>query len=296
MVERYDIEMLSEINTRYIEIGKHTITQSDVDMANKYVRLIESSRSIVEPKAGDIIQFTNKYGDYYHRGHIEQTDNEKVYLCEQPYTPFVFVNNQQLSYNTSGGAWQWAPKTELKYIYKMPKRFCDWGNCGACADGAVEFEAWVSVWEYKEPGSLYGDYSTKDYDKFVIDYCVDAFGYPRNGSPYRYFGDGFAFKNKAEYDAWLKTYRGVEFKNEWRPNQTTVFAYRKKEILISENDWNDLNYPIDTRLCNGSVIPVKVNYDDDNHIVTEYRYTNRIENGRFDYLGVYYLARKENFK
>ena len=294
MLEKYDIKTLSEINARYIEAGNHIMTQSDVGMANKYVRLIESSRSVATPKAGDIIQFTDKYGNYYHRGHIERTDDERVYFCEQPYTPFVFFNNQQLSYNTSGGAWQWAPKTELKHIHKMPKRFCDWGSCGACADGAVEFEAWVSVWEYKEPGSLYGDYSTKNYDKFVIDCCVDECGCPRNGSPYRYFGNGFAFKNKAEYNAWLKTYRGVEFKNEWQPNQTIVFAYKKKEILISEDDWEDLNCLADTRLYNGSIIPVKVDYDDENHTITEYRYTNRIEDGRLDPLGVYYLVREED--
>ncbi len=297
MVERYNIETLSEINDRYIKEGEHVITQGDVDMANRYVRLIEKSRSIAEPKIGDIICLTDKYGDYYPNAHIDWTDDKKVYVCEQPFTPFIFLDENQircykLRCNTSGGGWRYIPKAELKYIHKMKKRFCDWGSCGACAAGAVEFEAWVSVWEYKEPDSLYGNYSTKNYDKFSIDYCVDEFGYPRDGSPYRYFFKSFALRDKTEYDAWLKTYRGVEFKNKRRPNQITVFAYKKKEVLINKYDWDGLNYPIDTRLCNASIIPVKVDYDDNNHIVTEYRYTNRIEDGRFDHLGEYYLARK----
>ena len=105
-----------------------------------------------------------------------------------------------------------------------------------------------------------------------MSYCVDDFGQPKNGSPYRYFGNGFAFETEKDLNAWLKTYKGVTFKGNWE-NQTVVFCYRASKYLISKDEWDNLNLPVDTRMCNG-IIFVKVRYDDEQHIVHEYRYTN----------------------
>ena len=266
----YTIETLKEINAGYE--CDHRISKSDVEMANNYVQLIEGSRSTFAPQIGDRIRYTNKYGEYYGMAHIEQVDDEDIYICERPYVPFIWKKGNGIACQTSGGAWGYIPIGELKYIGKELKTFCDWGHCGACANGAVEFQAEVSVWEYIDPNNRYAPYTTKDYDREFINYVVDQFGNPRNGSDYRYFGNGIAFKTAEDYKAWVRTYRGVEIPGIWE-NQTVVFKYKEREYYITKDEWDALDYPIDTRMCNG-IIFVKVRYDDENHCVHTYRYTN----------------------
>ena len=267
----YTIESLKEINARFT--CDHNIWESDVTMANDYVAFIEGNRSIKTPQVGDIVRYTNEYGEYYGYAHIETVEDNEVYVCERPYVPFIWKkNNGTLGCQTSGGAWSHIPLGELKYLGKELKTFCDWGHCGACGNGAVEFEAEVSVWEYTNPNNRFAPYTTKDWNRHFISYRVDSFGNPTDGSQYRYFGDGIAFKTHKDYQAWIKTYRGVELQGGWE-NQTVVFAYRENCYLIDKEEWKQLDLPIDTRMCNG-IIFVKVKYDDENHIVHTYRYTN----------------------
>lgn len=266
----YTLETLKKINIRFE--CDHTIRDSDVVMANDYVKLIENSRSTVAPKVGDRIRYTNEYGEYYGRAHIEQIEDDKVYICERPYVPFIWKKDDGIGCLTSGGAWNYISIGKLKYLGKELKTFCDWGNCGPCGNGAVEFQAEVSVWEYVSPNNCYAPYTTKDYNKQFIRYVVDQFGNPTDGSNYRYFGDGIAFETDKDYQAWLRTYRGVEFQGSWGKSKI-VFLYREQEHLITKDEWDTLDYPIDTRMCNG-VIFVKVHYDDENHCIHTYRFTN----------------------
>ena len=138
----------------------------------------------------------------------------------------------------------------------------------------------------KEPEPLHGDYSTKDYDKYYISYCVDSSGRPKDGE-YRYIGNDIAFRTTADYEAWRNTLRGVEFAGNWE-NQKVIFIYKRIEKLITEQEYNSLDLPVDTRTCNGT-IQVKVKYDDDIHTITEYRYTN--SGGEFKNIQPYELAR-----
>ena len=146
------------------------------------------------------------------------------------------------------------------------------------------------MWEYRQPYPLFGEYSTKYYDRHYISHCVDERGNPKNGSRYRYVSDSENFETSEEYNVWLKTFRGVEFKGHW-PNQTVVFCYKRVEKLLSEAEYNALDLPVDTRMCNG-VIEVKVFYDDVLRTVTEYRCTN--DGSEFEKRGVkaYLLARQ----
>src|SRR5690554_4854771 len=126
----YTMESLKEINWSYDY--NHKINQSDIDKANMYVKIIENSRDEKQPKSGDIIEFTNKHGDYYKNAHIEKYDAEDdvFNICEQPYVPFIGLNknNDGIYCSTSGGAWDNVPKNKLKYIGQRLKTFCDWGH------------------------------------------------------------------------------------------------------------------------------------------------------------------------
>ena len=286
----YTIETLTEINGSYH--AEHRLQQSDVDIANKYVEIIEKSRTDDEIQVGDMIELTVKYGDYYKHAHVEnfnpETDNWSV--CEKPSVPFVSLSKTKdnIRCNTSGGPWSSVPNN-LNLIGKRKKIFKDWGHRGVCGNGAINFEATVNVWEYKQLDPLYGDFSTKEYDKHYISYYVDSLGNPKGGSIYRYFGDNIAFTTKEDYEAWRDTYKGAEFDGNW-PNQTVVFTYKTVEKLVSKQEYDALDLPVDTRICNG-VIKVKVQYDDFRHTVTEYRYTN---DGRSLYgTKPYELARKK---
>ena len=148
----------------------------------------------------------------------------------------------------------------------------DWGHCGSCGNGAVTFEAEVNVWEYIHPEPFHGEYTTKFYDKNFISYCADESKKQKSIHPYCYFGNGFAFASTEDYTAWRDTFRGVEFREDGA-NLWVVFCYKRIEKLISKEAYDALDFPVDTRMCNGT-IEVKVVYDDEARTITEYRWTN----------------------
>ena len=251
-----------------------SISQRHVDNVNRIIEVIEKSRTNAKIQIGDIVEVTTKYGNYYENAHVDKyyKDDSSWFICDHA-NPFVDLteDKQNIICNTSGGEWRFVPK-KLKLIGNRLKKFTCWDPGGARADGSLTFQASVNVWEYKEENPMFGEYTTKDWEKHFISYCVDKFGNPMNGSLYRYFGDGIAFVDETEYTAWLKTYKGVEFKGD-KDVATVVFCYREKDYLIPKDEWDILDLPKDTRYCNG-VNLCKVKYDDDNHIVHVYRYSN----------------------
>lgn len=260
-----DIENFYKINGLYhIE---HGITKNDIKMAENYIDYIEKTRSDKIPKVGDIVKYTTEYGDYYGRALISANSGaNEIQICEQPYVPFICsTNNDDMSLSVSGGAFTHTNKSNLKYLGKEKRQFCDWGSCGACGNGAVKFEAEVSVWEYKE-NNMFGEYSTKDYNKMYIRKLEK----PTDG--YIIFGDGIEFETEKDYQAFLKTYRAKEFDNGYN---TVIFYYKEENYLISKEEWQELEgYQIDTRKCNASIITVKVKYDEENKRIKVYRYKN----------------------
>ena len=175
---------------------------------------------------------------------------------------------------TSGGPWFEAPGN-LKLIGKRLKAFKFFSqHCYTPAGSALIFYTEVNVWEYKEDNPLYGDYSTKDWQRYYVSYCVDERGKPKNGRSYRYsdYINGLGFVDKEDYEAWLKTLRGVEFKGN-DPNQTVVFGYKERDHLVDKDEWDVLGFPMDARLCNG-VNLCKVVYDDEAHVIDVYRFSN----------------------
>ena len=271
----YDLETLRNINQRYCG-HPHIMTNEDVEMANNWVAKIQNER-IGDPTVtpGDLVQLTTRYGDYYGRALVNSVEEDgQVYICEQPYTPFVYVDSYgKVGMCASGGSWSYIPKGQMRYVGKGKRFFCDWGFCGPCADGAVDFEAEVNVWEYVADNPLYGAYTTKDYNRYYVSFVEED-----TDSQYHYLvrGDGgvscCAFRTEKEYLAWLRTYHGVEFQGMW-PNQTVVFTYRKASHLIAEAEWDELHLPTDVAECNGRIY-VKVETDHEHHVVHEYRFTN----------------------
>lgn len=165
---KYGIETLKTLNVLYDR--EHWLTQEDVDMANRYVELIERTRSETTPQIGDRLIYLSRHGDYYGNALIDSMDEKKglLSICEQPYVPFVWQSEDNIRLSVSGGAFHHVKTDDLKFNGWTEGAFKDWGHCGSCAHGSVTFTAKVPQWIYREPEPLYGDFTTETYRRFIF--------------------------------------------------------------------------------------------------------------------------------
>jgi len=207
IVYMYTLESLKPLNAVFD--SRHRLEKSDVDLVNNYVSLIESTRG-KNPRAGDIIAYTDEYGDYHHNAHVHMcnAETEQVGFYAFPFGPFVFHDDVQgFRFESVPGAHTSVDFAALTYIGKREKSFKAFGNCGATANGAVYFYAPVNVWEYVAPNQKHPGYSTKDWRKQYISYVEK----PADGSDYHYYGQDIVFRNASELQRWKITYKAVEF-------------------------------------------------------------------------------------
>ena len=141
------------------------------------------------------------------------------------------------------------------------------GNCGGCADGAIDFIAEVSLWEYvdsKNPFVSENGYkfTTKDFDKQYISFN------PKD-SPCVYFGEDCAWKSKTDLYAYLRTYRAEIFKGHWQ-NQFIIWTWKEKQHHVSPTEFDSLKLEEDTFLMNGDIMKCKRKYDEITHTVHTY--------------------------
>ena len=148
---KYTVETLKPLNILYDH--EHWLTQQDVDMANGYVELIERTRSEKIPQVGDRLIYVDRYGKYYGNALIEKRKNTDglISICEIPYIPFIWEEYDGIGLSVSGGSFHHIDPLQLKFVRWTEGIFQDWGNCGACANGAVAFTAKVPLWSYSEP-------------------------------------------------------------------------------------------------------------------------------------------------
>lgn len=272
----YTVESLNAINYRYN--ADHRLNQGDVDKANRFVALIENGRSTDKPMPGDVLELTDEYGHYYGNAHIERdsiVEENSLDVCEHAYIPFVneHESDRRISMNTSGGSWPQIPNT-VKLIGQREKTFCVWGGSGACANGSINFNATVNVWEYIAPNLKHGTYTTKDFEKAYVYFSDKPNEYGYIIHVHGHGGaSGGAFKSNEEYDIWRRTFKAVEFDGNW-PNQKVIFFYKHREKPISKEAWWKMEAPIDTRMWNGSMVMCKFAYDDEKHELIDYCYAD----------------------
>lgn len=267
----YTKETLTAINGRFVNMGYHVIHEIDVKKANEFVDLIESTRSTVTPKSGDMLIYINKYGEYYPHAHIEK-ESGVGNICERASVPFISAkeDGSGIRCSASGGTWPTVYLNEMRYVGKAKKRFCFWGSCGACRDGAVEFEAEVSVWEYTDPNQETPGYTTKEYQKFYLRDSGDDTPYTRE-TGYRYhISTGAynhrAFRTREDLDAWLKTFKAKVF--ERGDSNAIIWTWKQVDRHVSPNEFDAMGEPTDTMIFNGAVRKCKRKYDEDHHTVT----------------------------
>lgn len=221
------IEELKKIQNRY-DFG---ITEYEVKKANKYIQLMKKEReNATIPVAGDIVRFTDEYGIYYEYAHIDEVleNEQEVYICEQAYVPFIGTDSKgKICFSTSGGSWHYKKYKDFKKIGTQKKRFCDWGNCGARANGAFDFIAEVNVWEYSEIEE--GEPSTKTHHKYCITELSEEHRAEHNDYKYLVSEQSYnktAFRTDEEYEEWKKSLIIDKVEQTFRKN--TIYLWARK--------------------------------------------------------------------
>lgn len=261
----YTLETLSKINQRFLS-AHYELTESDVEKVNTCVELLEKSRTTEKPIRGDIVRYTTENGEYYAHAFIESIKDGQAYIAESS-SVYVCANEKfQDGFScqvSAGGAFHYIPVDHMVYIGTEKKRFWHFGHCGGCADGGIDFYATVNVWECNLNK---GRYSTKTHNKYYIYYDPEP---EKRKSPYHFTTNGKAWKTEEDFQAWLRTFRGVVEPGNWE-NQLIVWTYKNIEHHLSPEEYEDLNVPEDTFLMNGSIRRCKRVYDDKSYIVHTY--------------------------
>lgn len=160
-------EEFEQINVRYD--ASHGLTDADYSKAVSRIELIAAGHKTVKtPQVGDLVE--GGYWDGHHPykyGIIEKVlDNGTVKICYQPMIPFVYFNDMlELRLSVSGGPFGIHKLEELKLVNDEDERyFCDWGTCGACAYGAINFKAPVRRWKipYERQSNTYVNYYKRE--------------------------------------------------------------------------------------------------------------------------------------
>lgn len=256
--KRYLMETLLPANESYD--SDHLLTQEDVDKVNSLVERIESTRSFINPKAGDRLLYTSKYGDYSPVAFIEKNRDGELFICIKPMIPFVETEDLLIYYDVSGGPFTGMHESKLKCTGTVNNHFKTWGHKGACANGAVHFQAKVSMWEYAEPEPLFGNFTTKTWRKFTLSKTKEP------AAEYLYSGEGFTFKDENKYQNFLQTFCGTVFPGHW-DNQFIIWCYRDELKGLPFQEWEAINAPITIRTIGTLPTNVKVQKDHEDHKV-----------------------------
>jgi len=255
----YTLASLKEINPTNDHIDESTVAK-----INRCITDIEGDRNAAAPTYGDIVRYTNKYGEFSPRANVNPnygSTKETVTLCQSG--GYAHYGNHSIS--TAGGAWNDIDKSHFKLRGKTETKFWTWGSRGAGPYEGVNFTAKVNLWECNVNEQ---DYSTEFYNKQYI---------YNHGKPdedgYQWFGKNMAFKKEEDYKAWLKTFRGTEVKEEGSSNNRCVVWYDKEyEHCVSLDTYSVIKgYVLDTCHCNG-IRECKRVYRDDHSVDTYMTY------------------------
>lgn len=258
------LEQLAKINQRF-ESAHGKCNETDLYMANSYIELIEKSRNNNLPMVGDIVQYTNAYGDYYNHAIVEYVDGDTVGLCERG-NPSIHRSENKIGFgiSISGGSFPSVSLSNMKLIGTTETNFWDFGHRGACADGGIDFCATVNLWECNVNEQKY---STKEREKYYISWCSGS-----HPSGYHYFASkeamsSHAWKTLEELQDWLRTMR-ADVTQGFNCN-IVAWTYKEKKIHVSPVEYEKIEAEEDVMLMNGHRRCKRI-YDDENGIIYTY--------------------------
>lgn len=269
----YTKARLEKINPAYLSVYSHQIQQSDVQFANRCVKIMHKGLDAEYPKVGDFIQYTTRDGVYYPHAHIDNIENGVASICLNAFVPFVAIKEGKIEYTSvSGGPWLQIPETTLRTLKKTgaeSKWFRFFGSSGFCSHGAIDFEGYANCWEYKEPNPLFEEYSTKQYDRMVLR-KIEGKWYITEST-----NSNVRPENLTELEQWGQEVKGVLFGSFDTDDTVTIFIYKEVPVMLTLEQWKSLSLPQSVRRINGrNHVFVKLLVDDNNKTVKVCRYTN----------------------
>ena len=226
---------------------EHGITESDVMKVNKIIDMIENSRSTERVQVGDVVQYTNEYGEYFPHAIITKI-NDDAEICEHG-GMYINIYEGEFYHSTSGGSFSHYEMDKFTYIGKTTNTFWTFGHNGACANGGIYFTATVNLWECNDNKEMF---STKTHDKYYL-------SHRKSDSDYQYFASHnamscYAWKTEEEMQAWLRTHRAIVTGKTW--GGSVIWTYKEVEHHCSNTEYNALNATEDIFLMNGSIYEV----------------------------------------
>lgn len=188
------------INGRFL--SSHVLKETDFEMAENRISVIRSNHETCHtPQGGDLVEGAYYDGKYpYINGIIERINEDgSLSICYEPYIPFVYVRDDlSIALSVSGGPFGNHKAEELVLVCEDDEAmFCDWGNCGACKDGAVNFIAPVRRWRipYEWQSKTYVDVISEPNER----------QYPVSVKELGGFGGIASFRTMEQLDRFCKT-------------------------------------------------------------------------------------------
>lgn len=269
----YTESRLEKINRAYLLVGSRQIEHSDVQFANRCIKMMHKGLEADYPKVGDFIQYTSRDGIYYPHAHIDNIENGVASVCLNAFIPFVTIRDDKIIFTSvSGGPWAQIPEETLKGLKKTgaeSKWFRFFSDSGFCSHGSIDFEGYANCWEYKEENLLFGEYSTKQYDRTVLRKIDDKWRITESTNV------SSIPEDFQELEQWVQEVRGVLFGNFDTDDTVTVFTYKEVPVMLTLKQWQMLELPQSMRRINGrSKVFVKLLVDDDTKTVKVCRYAN----------------------
>nr|DAT99324.1 MAG TPA: protein of unknown function (DUF4121) [Caudoviricetes sp.] len=253
-MKKYTVETLKKENYHFDY--EHGITESDVMKVNKIIDAIENSRSTERIQVGDVVQYTNEYGEYFPHAMITNIyDNTEI--CENG-NMYTNIHEGEFCHSTSGGSFSHHEMNGFTYIGKTTNIFWTFGHNGACANGGVYFTATVNLWECNDNKEMF---STKTHDKYYL-------SHRKSDSDYQYFIENHAWRTEEEMQAWLRTHRAIVTGKTW--GGSVIWTYKEVVHHCSNTEYDALNVTEDIFLMNGNKRRCKRVYDDENCILHTY--------------------------
>lgn len=250
------IEQLRENNTGYAW-GASSLNENDLKIVNAIIEKIENTRTD-SPQALDMVEYTDKYGNYYPSAILESNTygDGLLSICQRGSAHVRISKDGHILPSISGGSFD-RPQDGVSFIYagKEPRKFWTWGSAGAGASQGIYFTAEVSRFIYNARATELQAYTTQFFD------CAYITEHPKPvGCGYLYTSGryGKAWRNKRELDGFLKTYQvKEEQRNGWGNTRMLWLKKHKNVYHFNKAEFDEVRGDVYIACWNGSERPHK---------------------------------------
>ena len=257
------LKKLQKLNPFITDYGLE-VNEKDVEIANCAIR--KMYRKPMQLTAGDVVQFTNEYGEFSPRAIIERVDGDEIHICQ---SGSAWCTDSKKYISVSGGSFFTISKSELVYLGRTKRNFSEWGRLGACASGAISIPVTVNLWRNKSKLK----YTTEFYSQHYISPVAEEYRKSHNTTIHFSEFCKNGWDSNEELSAWCILNKGFIEKDKSSGNGSNHLVWAYKELNSYWNKDEDvlkMNGVHEFEVMNGAVRNVCYVYDDDKKTVTKF--------------------------